>query len=341
MGRFLKFISLKDLNIYIKLTKYGHAPYSIVMKLYHGSTTLFDRPSNARFKEGFANSEYGVGFNTSDYMGEAWEHADGVTNGPGVIYEFEFDEARLANWLVFTRPIGDAIHGRIMDNLHRLPAERAQSLRETLTPETDGFDAFGILQGRHKNDCQFMMNCGIEGSNTGSIYVFFSAESVPPQKIRQVVGNFPAATEALERQNATGVLSVDKPVKADGTIMGPRKSYMSEELANAAHYIHRTGDIKLAQQFESMASILLSDEWKKPGGNGFDIRNNMGLAFQRLMRDGGRDLSDHFSGANTFTRNVEWMKRETGTADIIAHAETIATAIKAHVQRTRPPTPQA
>lgn len=279
-----------------------------MITLYHGSFNLFERPSNSKVQEGFTSSEYGVGFNTSDYGGDAWEHANGIAGGPGVIYSYEFDETRLEKWLVGDRPIGQDIYDNIIANLDSLPnIANEERIREELTPDTNGFEAFGLLQGRHKQGTEFLQKCGVEGSYTGNYFIFFDANKVPEQKIHQVLGDFPAAHTAFEEQKKSGKLSVDQPVKYDGTIVGPRKDYKSEELSFAAWDIHATGDADLITSFEDMVNPLLTDpDITKPGGNGFSLRNNLGSAISRSLRDGGQDLTDHWSGANTFQRTFDW-----------------------------------
>ncbi len=306
------------------------------MKLYHGSTTLFDRPAERHFGQGFTSSEFGVGFYTSDYGGDAWEYAGGTSGEAGVIYSYELDEARLDKWLVWGRPLGQTLYDSLMRNLDRLPPDRADQLREELSPTMDGRDAFGVLRGRSREGSRFMRDAGVEGTACDSYYVFLSANAVPAQNIHQIVGDFPAAEDALARQKETGRLSVEQPVKADGTLMGPREHYMSEELRFAALKIHDTKDRDLIDLFETkIAAPLLSDAWMKSGGPGFDIRNNLGSSFQRILRDGGLDLSDHWSGANSLIRTTTWMKHNVNGAEpLIENANRVADALRAHVAKS-------
>lgn len=307
------------------------------MKLYHGSSHLFEVRPDSTFREGFSNSEFGVGFNTTNYGADAWEYANGPRGGPGVIYEYEFDEKRLSKWIVWGQPLGETLFQSITDNLHRLPSHRADDIREELKPGMDGRDVFALINCRERSACQFLVQCGIEGSQCDNYYVFFSSQFVPPARIQDVIGDFPAAKAALERQKETGVFRVDQPVKSDGSPSAPRRQYLSEELKNAAHDIYALGDAKLIKSFEDLSGILLSEDWTRSGGAGFSIRNNLGSSFQRLIRDGGDDLRDHWSGINSLTRTVDWMNTLNGTEPIITHAEQIAAMIKSRTKGARDP----
>jgi hypothetical protein len=306
-----------------------------MVTLYHGSTVLFDRPSNAKLKAGFANSEHGYGFNTSDYGGDAWEHCGATFGVPGIIYKYEFDETRLENWLVSGKPIGQDMYERIVANIDRVPSLlNKEAILKKLSPDSNGQDVFGILQGREKDGVEFMKKCGIEGSLQGNYYVFFDANAVPPQKIDSIYGDFPQAKAALEEQKRTGHLVVDQPVKADGTIVGPRRNYKSEDLSMAAWSVHSTGNTALIAAFEKMVDPLLSDEeFKNPGGHGFSYRQNLGIAVNRALKDGGVCLNDHWSGANTFARTLDSIKHDTGREDLVAHAKAMHEEIKRHASR--------
>ncbi len=319
------------------------------LDLFHGSTVLFDKPSNAKIKSGLTSSEYGVGFNTSDYGGDALEHCGATSGVPGVIYNYKYESFRLKNWLVLGEPV-DHLKDRILEALDTQSAKRVFSdsqierIQDALSghdeedsKDLDGFKLFTIMGGRNsKAVTDFLNSIGIEGMKSNAYHVFFNAQNVPEQKIYRVVGDFPEAREALARQEKTGKLHVDQPVKADGTIMGPRKSYLSEELSSAAWEIHRTGDHKLIAAFERFVDPLLRHhEYTTPGRSGFSIRDGFGHAVSRSLRGDPIDLSDHWSGANTFIRAFETL-RDYGrrldadsdvASDIEANAEALRSAI--------------
>jgi hypothetical protein len=292
------------------------------MKLFHGSPNLFDRADPTFMREGINSSENGHGFNMASHRETPWGKANGLEGGPGVVYSVEFDEARLEKWLVSTETLSQRHYDAIIAGLSRYPDQKkVDDIRKTLRPGMPVFSegeqsVASVLDLRTRNIAKFLSGVGIEGYHRvgEDTYVFFDAHSVPPLSIDFVVGDFPEAKEALNRQKQTGVFAL------------PRIEYWSEELRMAASDVRATRNPGLVQAFNEFTELATSPAWRTQNPNGFSLRNNFGLAIQRLLRDEG-DLTDHYSGLNTFKRTADWLHSVPGSDDIVKKAEAVKTAI--------------
>lgn len=193
-------------------------------------------------------------------------------------------------------------------------------------PRTDLVRALDL---ETREACETLAKHGILGTYKSDLVCFFREKDIPDYKISQVAGNFPQAHAAFERQKETGVLSVDQPVREDGSFAGPRKSYISDELNDAAGRIHKTRDRALIAAFEQMVDPLVTDETFTAGnGPGFNARDSIGIRTVRALNDdnlsSSADIRGSFDHALTFIAKDQ--------ADAIAKK---AEAFQAELQRHR------
>ena len=158
------------------------------MKLYHGSSELFDRFDSTVSEEGMGRSENGFGINLSDSRHIPWEYANGERGGPGVIYEASINDRVFHDtWLIFGQPIGQEKYDKIISGLDKHPnADTAGYLRMRLKPTSTGFDVMGLARLDTAQGARFIAECGIGGFHNGETFVVFKPEQLSPLKIESV-----------------------------------------------------------------------------------------------------------------------------------------------------------
>lgn len=329
------------------------------MKLFHGSPNLFDRFDAAKSETGPASAENGFGINLSDGREIPWEHANGMANGPGVIYSVEIDDAHLRDdWLISNKAIGQNKYDRIVAGSAGHPsADAAADLRKYLTPESTGSEVFALAGLRYPRNTEFIAGCGIGGFHRvgESTFVVFRPDQLSPLQIDQVIGEFPEAAAAHQAQMETGVfqlpagepppvaptpnVAVDPVVAPPATPApvasadagGPR-NFRSEELGAAARRVGLLNDAAVGRAFDDLSAALTQGRWLDPAGSGFDARNATGLAVQRLINDKGAD-DDHWSGRETFKRVRDSLSDH---PDVQAKVVALEDALQASVSGIRP-----
>ena len=94
--------------------------------------------------------------------------------------------------------------------------------------------------------------------------------------------------------------------RLDGKVSG--NPLNSETLSQARNEVVATGNDDLIDAFKTVGRLLLTGENAKHGGNGFGLRESVGLAVTRMLKDGD---------TATFERIHEQGKFDSGYDDVL------------------------
>lgn len=323
-----------------------------MVKLYHASRVLFEKP-NIQALSG--DRAHGRGFYFTPDITTVYTYLpnykreipndDGVPfyDGPrGVIYESNVDQSFIEDHM---QNLDGHIDEDDIARFRKIADDPTQSdIRhedvDRLQVGRPRTDLIKMLDMTSDETCKVLAERGILGTYKSDLVCFFREKDIPNFKISRVAGNFPKAHDALKRQEETGVLSVDQPVREDGTFAGRRKNYSASALGVAANQVHRTKDRALISAFEDMVDPLLTSEtFTGSHTMGFSLRESLGHAVQRTADDAELGIDHEESGHSTFNRTFESARFNVGKTpeveDLIAKAEKFRELLQKHQQQRR------
>ncbi len=295
------------------------------ISVYHGTAHQFERPDPKYFGEGDGQSVHGLGFYVAKYPEYAKEHlTDRIRNGAakgGVIYEMdlEIDDKRIFDR---TSPLKPTDMDRYIEsarqqgkvdlanNISELKKHISSGAETTFqgryVPVQDGtlgasrFQDFLEHHEGQTGASNFLKHSGIDALYTPnsqySMYTVLNMESLKGNtRIHETIG--------------------DGPLRNNPAKLVENKDFWSQELSSADSDISASGNNDLRRKFDSLTAHLLSDEYSKRGlgpdavssrrqNDGYTLRDHLGNATQRLMRDGGMD-EGHWGGKQSWDRFVK------------------------------------
>ncbi|GAB5387395.1 MAG: hypothetical protein Alpg2KO_03630 [Alphaproteobacteria bacterium] len=318
------------------------------MKLYHGSKDWFERPSENFAGVGDGRSMYGLGFYFGTSHQVCKEHLNNRLNDFGqnpdydaVIYEAELAED--AGILRYATPVerdlisrAEAVARKVGDN--ELAGNLAKLGRGMdAGTDIDDLEIAGrqfptIKDGKVKtNDFrrlveeaypdqrlqnQFLKTSGIHVIESYEAFCVIDYSKIGPMKVAEVIGkgpeDMPDGMTAGDLTNPQAKINTSEQI-AQGRLY-------SETFSDAYREVKSTGNPTLLAEFKQLADLLVSDRFiaadqfrqTREQNNGFAIRDGMGHAIGRILRDVGAENEDDYSGRNTWRRQADWITDEFG-----------------------------
>lgn len=269
-----------------------------MVALFHGTRAVFDRPDFDRLSTDWTNSQYGFGFYTGDYAGDAQERIDDdIRRGlPAIVYEMELPDADFEKkWLESSREVPSEQITRIRDAVRE--AGRKDILQAwDKTVERGETLTGGIVHSylNNKSHAEILKKAGIDGYKEGGYYIFKNAAAVPEFKIRSAFNIDRAAAEAelaeMTAHRKTVYRHEDYPQPAHG--------FFASEMAESGYsdMNSKIKDPQLAAQYLDLVQMTRDPEvFRKDVG--FSLRQALGYAVKRAT-GWANDENERFFGTN-------------------------------------------
>ena len=292
--------------------------------VYHGSMYQFSRPDPRYYGAGDGRSMYGQGFYVAVDPDYAQEHLNerlrDYRGRGGAVYAMDINLSD-DNVISENKPLTNEQFDRFINSAREQSqlelAKQLEDLRKftktgdrSLLPadfyplrnNISGYDLRTIVEHTigQGPSAVFFRNAGVGafftlgGSSMYDMYMIVDPEIVIGEtRVHELIGNGPI------RNNAYKLLELGE--------------LSSEEFKSALHSVRATQNREMISSFKSLAAFLVSDEYNMRGlpnngaganyhqQRGFDLRDGMGHAIQRMLRDGGLD-DDYFGGQSTWQR---------------------------------------
>lgn len=333
------------------------------LTLYHGSHYQFDRPDPRYFGVGDGQSVGGVGFYAAKYPEYAKEHVEtrlregwGPRDAGGVVYSMQVDipDERVLNRYgsIDAQGVGRFAEQARLQGNQALADKLTELRRHVEIPRQNMYDN-DRLNGDYMpvENGKLRMNNFYElvekSENPTGAADFFRKSGIDAVL---VPNNQYAHYVILNQDVIKGNMSVHEivgngPLRNNPSKLFDNREFFSEELHSAAADVDKIPDPNVRSHFRVLTETLLSDEYNRKGldplkdsltskqQDGFSLRDSLGHATQRLLRDGGMDDS-HWSGNKTFERLREYAVRGYGEDDpLVKQIDRFQNSLNDHNQK--------